>query len=389
MRHRRSVRAGLLLAPLLGTVGLTVAGTAGTASASRPSKTVTIGVAEMLTGGSALYGHAVLQGIQLAASQINAHGGILGKKLKLEVKDDASDNAQATTIMRGFAQQKSIPLAIAPTYQSNFNAACAVANQLKLPAVSAQSSPPEPQDDPHHYCFSLTVNPKAQVSTTLKDLGKLGYHKLVMVYDNTNGYVAYAQPIIESVAKADHVSLTEIGVDAPSSLDFSSTITQVLADKAAAVFPFMTIEDAARFMQQARSQGLKAPFFDPISQLTSRRLVPLSKGAAVGLIALTPQSPGNVPSFAKFETVYRAHYHKVLDDPTYTGFGYDALELAAKAMVRAKTTTNRAAIQRSIAALRAGCFSICFANGGKGGFFADHFYLVKLSTHNGFVPLKA
>jgi branched-chain amino acid transport system substrate-binding protein len=386
---RRYLRTRVVPPLLLALVGLLGTELFATSANASSSGTVTIGVSEMLTGGSALYGHAVLQGVDLAENQINAGGGVLGKKIVLEVKDDASDNAEASTIMRDFAQQSNIAVTIAPTYQSNFNAACAVSNELKIPAVAAQSGPPDAANDTDHYCYTLTVNPDAQVSTTLEDLSELGYHKLLMVYDNSNGYVAFAKPIIEAVAKSDHVSLQEISVDAPSTLNFATTITQAISDKPDAVFPFMTIEDAARFMEQARALGLKVPFFDPISSLTSRRLVPLSKNAAVGLIAVTAQSPGNVANFAAFESQYTAHYHAVLDDPTYTGYGYDALELIAHAMTLAKTTTSRTAIQHAIYTLKSACFSVCYANGNDGAFFADHFYLVKLTASDGFVPLRA
>src|SRR5271170_1144364 len=181
------MRCRALLVPLFGLATALGGSIIASPANASTSSTVTIGVSEMLTGGSALYGAAVLKGIEVATSQVNASGGVLGKKIKLEIKDDASDDAQATTIMRGFAQQSNIPVAIAPTYQSNFNAACAASNQFKIPSVAAQSGAPDAANDTKNYCYTLTVNPVAQVTATFKDLAKLGYHKLVMVYDNTNG----------------------------------------------------------------------------------------------------------------------------------------------------------------------------------------------------------
>jgi ABC-type branched-subunit amino acid transport system substrate-binding protein len=138
-------------------------------------------------------------------------------------------------------------------------------------------------------------------------------------------------------------------------------------------------------MQQARQQGYAAPFFDPVSQLTSRRLTSLSGGAAQGLIASTPQSAGDIPSFQAFLDEYQQVTGNTLDDPTYTGFGYDALHAIVAAMTAANTSTDRSAIQYAITNLQNPCFSICFSTQSGGAFLAAKFYFVRLDEQ-GFVP---
>lgn len=346
--------------------------------------TVTVGVVEMLTGSGAFYGQAVLEGLKVAQHEINAAGGVLGKRLELKVEDNASDNAQSTTLVRRFAADSAVPVVIPPTYQPNFNAACAAANSDGIPAVSAQSGPPEAKNNGKGFCYTMTTDPLAQVEATLRHLKEKGMTNLVMVYDQDNGYVAFQRPNIAKVVKEGGYTLTEIGV-AKGTTDYGPQISKVIEARPDAVFPFFTIEDAARFMQQARAKGLDAPFFDPVSQLTSQRLIELSGGAAEGLIASTPQSSGDVPSFKAFLDSYESLNGKRLDDPTYTGFGYDALKLVAKAMTDAGTTTDRAKIKAAIDAQTSPCLSICFDNAGGGAFLANRFFFVRL-TGSGFVP---
>lgn len=385
--------AGGVTAAIL-TAALAVGSTDGLAAKSAVARssaasagTVKVGVIEMLTGNGAFYGNAVLQGIKVAAAEINASGGINGKKLQLVIKDNASDNAQAAALTAQFASDKSIPVGITPTYQPNFNSACARANSTSFPMVSAQSGPPDPKNNKAGWCWTMTTDPIAQATYTFKTLkAKHGWKKFVMVYDQDNGYVAFQRPNIEKSAKAAGVTLQEIGVAAGTS-DFGPQITQARNENGDAVFPFFTIEDAARFMKQARQRGLKTPWFDPVSQLTSKRLPQLSGGAASGLLASTPQSAGNIPSFKAFLASYAKLNGKQLDDPTYTGFGYDALRLIAKAMKDAGTTTDRNAIKAQIDKYKSVCFSICLSgHQNVGSFFADKFYLVELSATKGFVP---
>lgn len=351
-------------------------------SASAP--TIRIGVGEMLTGPSAYYGNAVLQGVRVALDTLNARGGVLGRKLELQVLDDASDNTQAVNIVRKFAQDGGVPVAIAPTYQPNFEAACAVANQLGLPVLGAQSAPPPAAQNPKGYCYVVTSDLYAQVKDAIATLHRtMGIRSFAVVYDQTNAYVTrFSQETVTDIRAAGLVVAENLAVVAGQT-DYGPQITRLLGSKPQAIFPAIVTEDAARFMQQARAAGVKAVFFDPASELTNRRIYDLSKGAAEGVIAATPQSIG-VPSFKAFVQAYEKKYGP-LDDPTYSGFGYDALLLAARAMEAAKTTSDRAAIKRALDGTRSFCGSICFQNDGHGNFLTSKLYYVKL-TASGYVP---
>jgi branched-chain amino acid transport system substrate-binding protein len=355
------------------------------AASTAAGGTVKIGVIEMLTGGSALYGNAVLAGLKVAASDLNAKGGILGKQIELTVQDNASDDAQTTTLVKQVAQDSSIGAIVPPTYQANFLVACSAVNSLKLPAVSAQSGPPDTKANPDGWCQTMTTDPSTQISATFDYLHqKYGYSKFDMPYDQTNGYVSFQRPNIEAAAKKGGYTLNEIGLVGTQS-DFGPQITKVIEDKPDATFPFMTIEDAARFMQQSKTKGYAGPWFDPVSSLTSGRLSSLSGGAAEGLIASTPQSAGDIPSFKAFLDSFQKQTGNALDDPTYTGFGYDALSAIAGGMTAAKSTTDRTAIQSAITKLDNPCFSICFASQKGSAFLAAKFFFVKL-TSQGYVP---
>ena len=74
----------------------------GTASA----QDISIGVAGPMTGQYASFGTQLRNGAEAAVADINAAGGVLGKKLKLEVGDDACDPKQARAVAEKFASQK-------------------------------------------------------------------------------------------------------------------------------------------------------------------------------------------------------------------------------------------------------------------------------------------
>jgi len=368
----------------------TAAGGAAATTAAAAGGTLTVGAIEMLSGSGAFYGKAVQEGLDVAVDELNKKGGILGSKVVLKVEDNASDNAQTTTLVKKFAQDSKVGAIIPPTYQPNFNAACSAATEAGLPIVSAQSGPADAKNNTKNLCFTMTTDPVPQVTFTLKALQAKGIKSFAMVYDQDNGYVKFQKPNIESAAKALGITINEIGVPGGTT-DFGPQITQLIESKPEATFPFFTIEDAARFMKQAKDKGYGAKWFDPVSQLTSKRIPELSGGAAVGLLASTPQSAGDIKAFQAFLDAYKAKNGKALDDPTYTGFGYDAMMNLADAMTKAGSTTDRAKIQAALAANKKPCYSICFtlAESGPnaGAFLADQFFMVSLGA-DGFVPAK-
>ena len=64
---------------------------------------ITIGVAGPMTGQYASFGEQMHRGAEMAVKDLNAKGGVLGQKLKLEVGDDACDPKQAVAVANQLA----------------------------------------------------------------------------------------------------------------------------------------------------------------------------------------------------------------------------------------------------------------------------------------------
>src|SRR2546427_10415657 len=115
-KEMKSVKRIWVVAGIIVTA-LIVAATAGPTSGLAADGTVKVGVIEMLTGGSAFYGNGVLEGIKVAEAEINASGGINGKKFQLVIMDNASDNAQADALTGERPSAKTIRVAVTPREQ--------------------------------------------------------------------------------------------------------------------------------------------------------------------------------------------------------------------------------------------------------------------------------
>ena len=87
---------------LLVFVGLSLAGSA--------QNTVKIGVILPLTGSQAAFGEALKNGYSIALDDINAKGGVLGKKVELDIYDDQSKPDQAVQGVAKLIDQDRVPL---------------------------------------------------------------------------------------------------------------------------------------------------------------------------------------------------------------------------------------------------------------------------------------
>ena len=96
---KRMWLAGLALA-----AGMTLVGAAS-------AQDLAVGVAGPMSGGEATFGRQLRNGAEQAVADINAAGGVLGRKLKLEVGDDACDPKQARSVGEKFAGMK-LPVVI-------------------------------------------------------------------------------------------------------------------------------------------------------------------------------------------------------------------------------------------------------------------------------------
>ena len=258
--------AALAVAPLVASGGVASAAP----KAPKASTPVTIGVSEMLTGASEYYGNAALTGVKLGTAYLNAHGGILGHKVVLSIQDDASENSEAVSEVRSFAQNTAIPMVVAPTYQPNFEASCTVASSFGLPIVGAQSAPLSKADNPKNDCFVVTSNVVTQAEAALLTLKKdYGIKTVALLYDQTNAYVSQFDPVIEGLVKKAGLKLVGNLAVTAGQTDYGPQITTLLQANPGVIVPNMVTEDAARFMSQARAEGVKGMFADLISELTN------------------------------------------------------------------------------------------------------------------------
>ena len=102
---------------------------------------IPVGVYAALTGDQASFGNATVQGVKLAADEINAAGGVLGRKIKLVIEDDQGRPEQAASVVTKLITNDNVIAVIGENSSSNSLAAAPICQSSKVPMISPSSGP--------------------------------------------------------------------------------------------------------------------------------------------------------------------------------------------------------------------------------------------------------
>ncbi len=277
------------------------------------------------------------KGMQLALEEVNASGGVAGRKLELVIRDDGGTPGDAVRAAEELIAREKVDVLMG-TFASNVGLAVAnLANQRKIVFLAS-----EPLTDKlvwengNRYTFRLRPSTYMQVAMLVPEAAKLKKERWAIVYPNyeygqsaTASFkklLAEAQPGVQFVAEqAPPLGRIDAGA-----------VVQALADaRPDAIFSSLFAADLQKFVREGNTRGL---FRDtPVVNLLAGEpeyLDPLKDETPQGWwVTGYPWSEINTPEHAKF----RAAYQKRWKDYPRQGsvVGYTAVQAVANAVRKA------------------------------------------------------
>lgn len=155
---------------------------------------VKIGINYELSGGVASYGQASVDGIMMAFDEINAAGGIDGKKIVPVTADNKSDAAESTSLATRLMTKDGVVAILGPATSGNFMAAIPVATSNKVPIISASATADkgvttDASGKVNEYVFRLCFNDSFQGVTMANfAFDNLKKTKAVIIQDKSSDY---------------------------------------------------------------------------------------------------------------------------------------------------------------------------------------------------------
>jgi branched-chain amino acid transport system substrate-binding protein len=307
-------------------------------SCVKQGETIRIGEYASLTGKEATFGQASHKGTMLAIEELNAAGGVLGKKLQLITEDDQSKSGEAATAVKKLISRDKVVAVVGEVASSRSLEAAPICQHAQIPMISPSSTAPEVTASGDYIFRVCFIDPfqGTVMAKFAKDTLKL--RKVALLSSASSAYsVGLAKYFKERFAADGGIVALEPRYS-EGDKDFRAQLTAIKAANVDGVFVPGYYTEAALICRQARDLGLNVPFFGG-DGWESPELIQLGGTTVEGSHFVTHYSPENKDPFvAAFNERFQRRWGNVSD--TLTGLGYDAVMMLADALKRAGTTES-------------------------------------------------
>ena len=234
--------------------GIAILATTWTSAASA-AETIKLGVIMPVSGGAAFVGNAVVDGIKLAVDEINAAGGIGGKKLEYVVRDSQAKPDVSVAAAKELITSEKVDVLVGPATSGAALAVSEVAKAEKIVNLSPTANASSLTDEKlHKYIFQFASTSDADAPRMIAVLQKLGAKKLCFAgYDYAGWldvYKAIKANLPADIEETNHY-LVKLG-----NTDYSTLISQLMADPCDTIMGYIWGGGFIAFAKQAGPFGL-------------------------------------------------------------------------------------------------------------------------------------
>lgn len=302
-------------------------------ASSGAANTVTIGVAVPRSGAYVAVGEQVLRGIEAAARDANQRGGLDGRRIVLDVQDDACDSNTAVAVANHFVRQE-VRLVVGHVCSNASIAASEVYAQNGTLMITAASVAARLTDRGFPTIFRVCGRDDDQARLSAAVLAeRFRDRKIALIQDTT--------PASRNLAAATKDNLNRIGINEALSVAFSPSDADdaALADrlKGAGIEVVYYGGDAVemgRLVKIAAERGFKPQWFGT-SAIATPDFAKIAGSASNGVLMTFYLDPSRQPAAAEVVKAFRA---EGVDPTGSTIYGYAALQALVAAGNFAHTT---------------------------------------------------
>jgi branched-chain amino acid transport system substrate-binding protein len=288
------------------------------AGTSLAQQTIKIANIVELSGAGATSGTNFKDGVEMAIKEINAAGGILGKKIESTTADTQSNPG----IAKGLTQKavdEDVFAIYGPVFSGSIMVSMAESRKAEIPnftggeaaAITQQGNP---------YIFRTAFG-QAQsfpkIGRYISDVAKI--KTLAVLYVNNDFGKGGLDNIKKALANTNTKVVAEISTDS-GQVDFSAAVLKAKQSGADALFSYSNEEESARILRELKKQGWSKPVIGETT-LTGQKVIELAGDAAngaVGHVGLTVDAPN--PEMLKFKAKFYQEYKFISDHNGIKGY---------------------------------------------------------------------
>lgn len=296
--------------------------------------------------------------IEVALEEINAAGGVNGKKLVLQTFDTGGKPEQAVIAVQHFAQDMNALAVIGPFSSSECRVAFPVGERLGITQMSMASSAPKVAA-PFTYAFRNTANENYTWERLMRTIERKGFpHASAAIAYATDDAISQAlgTGVIPERMKAADIPIVETVNFRVAAFDFSAQASQLMQKPSDLIGVGAPPDTFLRLLAELRRQGDKGRILggSNIADVDMpERMGPNGDGTMVGATFFSGRDDARTKAFVKrFRAKLKAKGETVIDPSQFDAAAYDIVYMYADAMKRAKVTGDAAKIATERNAIR-------------------------------------
>lgn len=298
---------------------------------------IVVGEFASLTGGNASFGQSSHKGTALAVDEINAAGGLLGKKVKLVTEDDQSLAGQPATIMRKFISSDKVIAVLGEVASSKSLEAAPICQENHIPMISPASTNPK-VTEVGDYIFRVCFIDPFQGTVGAKFALSKGWKKVAVLTDVKQDYSKGLADFFKQAFEKNGGTIVKEQSYSSGDKDFKAQLTSIKAKRPDAIYVPGYYTEVALIALQAKQLGLKVPLLGGDGWVGDS-LIPVAGAAIEGCYFSNHYSEEDQsPVIQEFVKNYKARNGNVPD--AMAALGYDSMKILADAIKRAGTTES-------------------------------------------------
>ncbi len=321
MRRRRAVASygllglGLMLSFLVG-------------CGRRAPETITIGAILPLTGDAAQWGIPPRKGAELAVKEINASGGVDGRRLKLAVQDSMCDPKNAVSAYQQLRARTRPAVVVGAVCSSATLAVAPLAERDHVALISPASTSPK-ITAAGDFIFRVVPTDALRAQVFAEYLWQReGLRTVALLYVNNEGGVGNARAFQERFSALGGDVVLELPYSQDAT-DLRAQLAQVKAARPEGVVVVSYPKDTVLVMKQRVELGVSTPFFFQTEAVEDPNVLREAGSAANGAVYILP-APAEGEAARHFAEAYRAKYGKKPE--LFAAEAYDIVHLIADAI---------------------------------------------------------